>query len=185
MRYTLILLLFLSFNSFAQKRFLPDTTINRKILLLNSESIIKSIGDQKENKFEDEGLPRVYFINQMEGTYVILYGQPGSNANKFAYFEVGLVSNLNGKICGTYSKKFRKAKTESGVQLGITSQKVFSIKGRGYKREKIGNQIKYSYSLRKPQAINFLNRYNMPTYSAEYFFEKNKLVKFRFGFDYP
>ena len=83
-----------------ENTFIPDTTINKKLILLNSQSIERNIDDQTDKLIQDEAPSRVQFTNKRNSEYLILYHVAGSNCNSFNEFEIGLLKRIN--------KKFKK-----------------------------------------------------------------------------
>ena len=158
-------------------QFEPDTTINKKIYLLNRASIEKEIGDVMPKLNKEKDLPDVYFLSSNGKEYLRLIFLPGGFKNGFGVFEVGYSSS---KMNKKERVKFRSFYTEKGVKLGMTKTKFLSIMGTHIKR------VKGTYVLKIDKANDpFLEMYNMPIYEAKYSFKNNHLIKFSFGFDYP
>ena len=168
-----------------QKRFVPDTSINSVLKLLNPASIRIAIGDQKTKMIEDEKAVRVQLTNKRGNQYFILYQLPASNWNTFNEFEIGSIKSHDGSF-GLSS--FASFVTESGIRLGITIDSLINIKGNGYRKSTNGDSVVLVYRLQengKSSTPSILRRYNMPEYKAAYFFSKSKLIKFIFGFPNP
>jgi hypothetical protein len=185
-------LIFLVNFSSGQKRqpnsigFLPDTTINSVLKLLDPSSIRKSIGDQASKMIEDEGPVRVQITNKRGDKYLILYQLPGANENSFNEFEVGLIKSHNESFRPSLFKSFS---TECGVRLGITMDSLIMLKGSHFVSSTIKGRTVLTYKIaeqgNKVGKNSILNRYNMPEYRAEYYFINLRLVKFVFGFPNP
>jgi hypothetical protein len=82
----------------------------------------------------------------------------------------------------TSEENFR---TETDIKLGITFEKLKSLKGINYEKAEKENQTILTYSNTDFDTSSFLKRYNMPSYFMEFTLEDNKIVRIRFGFDYP
>jgi hypothetical protein len=185
-------LVFLVNFSFGQKHqsnsrgFLPDTTVNFVLKLLNPPSIRKAIGSQAGKIIEDEKPTRVQLTNKSGKEYLILYHSDGSNVNSFSEFEVGLIKSPDKSFKPSTFETFF---TECGIHLGITMDSLIMLKGSHLVSSKIKGQTVLTYKLveqgNKFAENNILNRYNMPEYRAEYYFVDSRLVKFVFGFPNP
>jgi hypothetical protein len=160
----------------------PDISINKVIYLLDSKSIINSIGNQKNNIIEDENPTRVQLKNKAETQYLILYHLAGSNTNSFNMFEVGYLSHRDKTFLKTDFTSFISG---NGIRLGISKEALIRIIGKNYiKKQEKGLEI-IEYRIDGRDNFNmFLDQYNMPMYSADYYFKNDKLVKFIFGFPY-
>ena len=77
-------------------------------------------------------------------------------------------------------------KTESGIKIGISKKELLAIKGDDFTNKQVGNQEVLSYKIDDFSSSSFLKKYNMPVYFAEYWFTNDdRLVKYKFGFEYP
>jgi hypothetical protein len=189
----LILLSYIVINNFAfgqndllnKKPFIPDTTINSVLKLLNAGSIRRSIGDQTAKMIEDEKAVRVQLINKRGNEYLILYQLPGSSWNTFNEFEVSSIKIHHSSYKLT---SFSSFSTESWVSLGMSMDSLIMIKGNRYSRLMTGDQTVLIYKLQENENdtnVSILERYNMPEYKATYYFINSRLVKFIFGFPNP
>jgi len=190
---SVILLCYISLSNLAfgqsnllnKKIFVPDTTINRVLKLLNPQSILGCIGNQRDNLIEDENAARVQLSNKHRKEYLILYQLPASKWNTFNEFEVGTIRALDTSY---KPSSFSSFSTESGITLGMTMDSLIALKGRQYSRSIDGDRTVLTYRLQEDgNRINgsIFERYNMPEYKATYYFIKSRLVKFIFGFPNP
>lgn len=163
--------------------FTPDTTINTRIILENSRSIEMTFGSIMEQLDTSKSLPDVVFFNRTPTEYLRLVFFPGSSKHKFSYFEVGSLSKLT--INEGYTTQFRTFQTESGVRLGMSKVELLDIKGTNFTKEMQGDTLSLTYTLNDPANSTFLQRYKMPSYQAKYYFHKDIIISFEFGFDYP
>lgn len=160
--------------------FQPDTTINNKLILRNSESVkdffygeFDLIPESKANSF-----PVVYFSNRSGTEYVAAYQYYGDIKNQFSLFEVGYCNSLSGiEFIQTDHDSFM---TESEIKLGMTKEEIIKIKGHEFMEDKgtLGYVLSDSNSV-------FPKKYKLSAYLMNYHFENDKLVKFSFGFEYP
>lgn len=177
----------LGFNSvlYCQQSFIPDTTLNNEVVLMNVRSIIRYLGDISSYRFEDDELPRVCFIDRSKRYYIILTKLPGGNANRFIFFEVGFLDNGASNLCLNRNVYFNSVSTESGIKLGMSFNEFKLVKGTRYKKSNIGDKVKISFRVNSDNdTYGILKKYNMPIYEANYYFQKGKLIRYGFGFPY-
>ena len=158
----------------------PVTTIN-SIYLENVSSIENNIlfNGLKFNEF----IPEIRLLTNNKKQALVISIHPGSILKEFAQFRVFYTKN-DTKPTDLVSKK-NVFITESGIMLGISLDKLLNIKGKPtIRNEKKGLSI-LCYRIDSIKSSNFLKRYNMPEYVAEYVFKDNHLVTFKFGFTYP
>ena len=174
----LLLIIILAYKkSFSQ--FEPDTSINKKVYLLNSKSIKKEFGDLMSSLNKNESLPDIYFSSKNNHEYLRLIFHPGDFKNSFAMFEVGYISP---KIRVNNILKYEKFYTEHNIRLGMSRKSFLNIMKNHVKKMKVED----SYILRLENANNpFLEMYGLPVYEAKYTFKNNLLINFYFGFEYP
>jgi hypothetical protein len=174
-------------------KFIPDTTVNKLLLLSNDSSILVNIGNTDNllllaNEYEP---PHIYFINKLKNQFLKMDIQQGSFKNCFGRFSIGYLSllpkNIDVNLCN-----FESFFSESGIKLGMTIMDVIQIKGDFFSSVSLNEKYRlifYSISEYIDFDWNFtsmfLERYNMPAYIACYWFENNKLIKFEYGFEYP
>jgi hypothetical protein len=73
-----------------------------------------------------------------------------------------------------------------GVALGMTPAEIVKRFGTCIKsRDKNGDDETIQYAIDGADKDDKLKTYGYPTYYAEYEFRSEKLVRFRFGFEYP
>jgi hypothetical protein len=164
--------------------FVPDTSINGKLYLKNASSIKSALGDITQLLDHDADLPDVVFANKSGKEYIRMFVYPGSTKNSVDMFEIGYSSLLPLNVC-TNQSDFICFETEHHIKLGMTQEQLISIEGKHYTSKKSEETTIISYTLNDFNNSNFLKRFNMPSYLYELWFKKNKLIKFRFGFEYP
>ena len=163
---------------------LPDTSINSVLFLNNSSSIQKVFGDVMPLLNKEADLPDLYMFSNSKQEYLRLVFLPGSSKNSISQFEVGYLKKMPKGVKATDSR-LAIIVTESNITLGISKLQVIKLKGNDYKEEKNGEETVVEYNVNDFESSVFLKRYNMPSYFAKYWFFEDKLIKFRFGFEYP
>jgi hypothetical protein len=176
-----VIIWFAGFSQMKQglvKEFVPDSTI---------KSIIKLAGSEAEGELwsgvvpQNEGVFKVATFSNSCGTQYLKMRQfPGSFKNSFGLFEVG---KLDLKSKQDLKKlPFESFVTESGIRLGISKEELIQIKGKKFQLVNRNEAETLIYTLDDHTSV-FLNKYNMPSYTAKYSFLNEKLVAFSFGFD--
>jgi len=160
------------------QKFIPDTTINNELKLVNSKSIEKAIGNQSGKLVDDEKASRIQLANVNNDEYMILYHLSGSNANSFNEFEIGILKTNSGVFKSTHYKSFS---SESKIKLGMLEEDLTRIKGGNYTKDVKDGFTVVNYKI-TDSSDSFLKNYNMPLYKAQYYFKDGKLTKFIFGF---
>jgi hypothetical protein len=180
----LLLAILICPGAFSQKKssitrdFIPDTTINRKLILLNYKSIVENIDSQEGKLIEDEKASRVQFANKDNTQYLIIYHEDGSNANAFNEFEVGVLKNKS-KLFNTLH--YDAFTTESGVKINMSLNDLITLKGGKYEKTYQNGYIVLKYRI-NDKNNSLLKRHNEPIFDAKYYFKDNRLVKFIFGY---
>lgn len=165
--------------------FVPDSTINKKLILDNYESISSFYSDNKDiltiERVRES--PVVIFSDVSGQQYLLAYHYEGSTKNAFDCFEIGYFADdqtLNGKRI--YKTGFDEFKTESNICLGMSFNDLISKKGKSYKTIVHNNTTLITYNV---ENSSFVKRYNMPGYFMKFLIINNKVFKITFGFDYP
>ncbi|QCE42084.1 hypothetical protein [Psychroserpens sp. NJDZ02] len=161
-------------------KFKPDTLIG-EISINNSDNVNKYLGKDVMEKLIFKGLPNSSVTSIDRKQRLTFYFHPGNTAKEFSEFKVNYNENKNRKEQVTNDKEF---KTESGIKLGMTSGEVRSIKGEPKIITENGTTM-FHYKIDDFQNSEFLKKYNMPIYYANYVFKNGYLIEFSFGFEYP
>lgn len=167
--------------------FIADTTINRKFLLDNYQSIETYFGSNDLKLVEQlRSSPVVIFSNNGGNEYLLAYQYEGGTKNAFSCFEIGKSSELQNVTKTSITKiGIDNFNTESNLQLGQTIEDVKRIKGNDFEETTESNEKTISYKIDDTKS-DFLKRYNMPSYFLRITFDKTeKAKKIIFGFDYP
>ncbi len=158
----------------------PDTSIYG-ICLSDQLSSKKMLGKRIDWIEGGGDMPRNYFISNDKKQLLTLYFHYGGGINEYMEFEV---SNNMTRIDTTILPTTEFI-TEKNIKIGISKESVIAKLGECYKIEKLlGHEI-IRYNLDDFHNSEYLQRHNMPIYYAEYEFENNILIRFRFGFRYP
>jgi hypothetical protein len=167
---------------------MPDSTINKTLLLRNNESLEGFYKNFEAITLLDEvrESPVAIFSNKDVSQYLLVYQYEGDTKNSFSCFEIGYFKN-NVKLMkqfnySTYDNFFA---TESNLMLGITLEEIVKIKGSSYESKNVNNEQIITYRINDYDKSSFLKKYNMPGYFMEFMLSNNKVIKIIFGFDYP
>lgn len=160
--------------------FLPDSTVNEILILSRSESAEVFYSDISSEQYITHlrESPVIGFSNKENNEYLLLYQYEGGVKNAFSCFEIGYTSNLEKKLT---TLDYNRFKSESGLALGITLSELENIKGKSYTQ----NGTKVVYQLADYENSSFLRSYNMPAYFLECMLEDDRVVRIKYGFDYP
>ena len=161
----------------------PDTSVNGSLKLLDPASIREKLGDQHGKLTEDEGPDRIQLANRSRTEYLILYHSYASNANAFSEFEIGILPAGGASFRATSFASFR---SRSSIRLGMKLDSFVAIRG---KADTIYVNSGYTVLHYETEDLHFgqgiLRRYNMPSYEESYYFRQGRLVKYLFGFPNP
>jgi hypothetical protein len=180
--FTLFISVWLTHDKCLSQTFIPDTTINALLKLEDFESIEKYLGDIMAKTDSEAPLPDIYFTNKFSTQYLRLIFFPGGTRNSFARFEIG-IKPISKKY--VVLKKYVSFKTESNIRIGSSLSSVVTKKGKSYKQNNTGSVTVLSYEISDISQYPFLQRHNMPLYSAKYYFKRKRLFKMSYGFEYP
>lgn len=163
--------------------FVPDTTINGELILDNSSALknfytispkIKLVSALRES-------PVVIFFNNDQTEYLLAYQYEGNTENAFSCFEVGYTNKelFRNKYSITQKNRFT---TENKIGLGITLNKLISIKGNAYTLKPDSTIV---YQIGDFANDKYLQQHNMPAYFLECAIKNSKVSKIKFGFVQP
>ena len=161
-------------------KFEPDTTIG-PISLINSENVDTYLGENVMERLVDKGLPNSSVISSDSKQRLTFYFHPGRVKKEFSEYKVSYVQQKDRNEFVTDNKEFV---TESGIKLDMTMGEFRSIKGEPDSITK-GETTIFHYKIEDFKNSEFLKKYNMPIYYADYNFSNGYLIEFKFGFEYP
>lgn len=162
----------------------PDISINKEVFLRNPISVENVFGNISLLMNQDKNFPYVYFINRTKKQYLKMVFFPGDVKNSISQFEVGYVLNLENEKLNhiSFGDTFV---TESGIFLGLSKEEVLRIKGIPSEKIQLDDTLIIKYIIDNYNTSDFLKKHNMPIYFAEYWIVEDKVIKFKFGFEYP
>ena len=164
-----------------KKKFKPDTTI-AGIVLLNSENVDSILGNNVMERLVDKGLPNISVVSKDSEQLLTIYFHPRNGAKEFSEFHVAHAVGTEEKELAMKENEF---KTESGIKLGMATERLKAIKGEPHSITNMDNVTVLHYRVDDFETSKFLKRYNMPVYYADYEFSNGHLRAFKFGFEYP
>jgi len=167
-------------NTNENKSFVPDVFVSN-ISVLDTTNISSLLGKDVMSNLEGTIIKKASFSNTLQNETLEVIFQPGSYLNEFSKFIVFKSKNDVRKL----NIDIQNFVTESGIELGIDDKTLISLKGKPTATTQFRSSEVYEYIIDNYDSSSFLKEYNMPIYSAKYFFEDSKLVRFEFGFDYP
>lgn len=164
----------------------PDSTINRKLILSDSESLLSFYLNDVKTIDRIRESPVIVFTDINKSQYLIAYQYEGSSKNSFDCFEIGYIKDDKSLVkAEKHETSESKFETESNICLGLDLKKIIEVKGSNYSKIEKENSIIITYRDDDYDNSSFLKRYNMPSYYMEYTIKQDKVVKIKFGFDYP
>lgn len=167
-------------KSIQEPSFLPDSTVNEILVLSRSESAERFYSNISYEPYLTHlrESPIVGFKNKDNSEYLLLYQYEGGVKNGFSCIEIGYTRDLQKKFTALDYVKF---KTESGLMLGMTLKELEYIKGNSY----IQDVNKVVYQLKDYPNSSFLRSHNMPAYFLECTLKDDRIIRIKYGFDYP
>jgi uncharacterized protein YecT (DUF1311 family) len=159
----------------------PDTSVFG-INLLDRNSSMKQVGLMSITHEAANDLPHLSFCTKEKTQTLTLFIHPGGVVNEVAEFQVKNYSESDSAL----SLETNSFITSNGIVLGMSKSKVTSIFGHCYKTSTTkSNREVIKYHINGFNNSEFLKRFEYPVYYAEYEFEAKKLVRLRFGVEYP
>lgn len=175
-------------SKYEASNIIPDTSINKKLFLSDFQSLSNFYSTTK-NIVTIERVresPVVIFSNKNNKEYLIAYQYEGGMKNSFDCYEIGYLLNERELEKETfYNTSEDSFKTESNIYLGLPLENLISIKGASFKKNVVGTKTILTYRNCDFENSDFLQRYNMPSYFMEFTMQENRIIKIKFGFDYP
>lgn len=149
-----------------------DTTINN-IKFNDCDTIEKLFGKNYKLLPDIDDLPSIQIFNYDKSQLLTMYMWNGSSKCDFSQFQVEYTLTNTRYLQKPFKLDIDNFKSGKNIYLGITSSQLTSKIGKpNEQRQEDGLSI-LSY-----QQYNDL-------YFADYYFKGNKLIKFRFGNEYP
>jgi hypothetical protein len=149
-----------------------DTTVNG-IKLNDCDTIEELFGDNYKLLPDIDDLPSIQILNNEQSQLLTMYMWNGSSKCDFSQFQVEYVPSKIEYLQKPFNLKTGNFKSGKGIYLGMTSSQLKTKFGKPSEIRHESGLLIYSY-----QEYNNL-------YFGDYYFKKDKLVKFRYGNEYP
>ncbi len=158
-------------------------TMAAGIVLGDEMSAIAAVGRTPfEALIEETGMPHVNFTNAHGSQVLTLFLHHGSGENQFS--EIRITRQVQDSIRAVLPvPEFRSGR---GILLGMREEDAKAILG-GYcavGTASNGHRL-LRYAIVDFAASHFLQAYNYPSYYATLEFAADRLIEYRFGFEYP
>ncbi|MCW3074204.1 MAG: hypothetical protein JWP69_1273 [Flaviaesturariibacter sp.] len=157
----------------------PDTSVY-KIELLDQASSSRVVGNDYKLVENNVDMPHVSFNSSDNKQILTLFFHYGGARNSFSEFQVQINNGLQ-KNRPVNTQIFA---TNNNIKLGLTKESLIQILGSCYTASLINDKEVLKYIIDDSMS-SFLKLYNYPSYYGHYEFKAGRLVKFRFGFEYP
>ncbi len=162
--------------------FSPDTTINKLIIddITANSSKIKQIEWIKDIRMQ----PVALFFNRDKSEYLLAYQSYKINIEGFRFFEVGYTAKQS-QLLQKEGVVLQTAhfKTESGIQLGVSSSLVHKKKGKPHETAFTkGNQLQID-TYRLSPSHPYVAKHHATDYRMELTYRSDTVILFKFGFD--
>jgi hypothetical protein len=160
----------------------PDVSIYG-IRLGDADSAVRQIGSGLPLTENEDDMPFVRFVSSNGAQELVLFAHYGAGTDEYGEVEV--------RKAGIEALALNDLSTPSfvsgrGIELGMSRADVVSRFGQCFKSdERSGDTETIQYQIENADRDPDLKEFNYPVYYAEYEFERGKLVRFRFGFEYP
>jgi hypothetical protein len=160
----------------------PDLSVFG-IRLADAESAVRQVGSGWTLSEGEDDMPHVRFVSSNGAQELVLFSHYGAGEDEYGEIEV--------RKAGIEALVLKDLPTDTfvsgrGVELGMSRADIISRFGSCLKAdEKNGDGETIQYQIDNADRDPDLKGFNYPVYYAEYEFERGKLVRFRFGFEYP
>jgi hypothetical protein len=160
----------------------PDLSVYG-IRLTDADSAVSQVGSGLPLSEDEEDMPHIRFVSSNGAQELVLFAHPGADTDEYGEVEV--------RKAGIEALALKDLPTPSfvsgrGVELGMSRADIISRFGQCLKAdEKSGDGETIQYQIENADRDRDLKGFNYPVYYAEYEFERGKLVRYRFGFEYP
>jgi hypothetical protein len=168
-----------------------ETDIPRKadisvsgIFLNDPESTRKVIGRSVKPKELGDDFPTIQICNSKKTEILTLVFHYGGIRDSSSEFRIRNISEPPADSISP-SKQIEHFITGKGIHLGMSKKDISKILGDSFSEHKNGKMTTIHYRIDDFKKSRFLEKYNMPVYYGLYHFEKDTLIKFEFGFEYP
>ena len=123
-----------------------------------------------------------FFLSTSKSEYLLAYQYEGDSKNAFACFEIGyIVDDKTLKTQTSTHLSENHFQTESGLKLGLSKDSLVMLKGDKYILLEKDSIVRYSLDM----SSEFVKRYNSPGYFIEAKIRDNRIIRLKYGFEYP
>lgn len=158
----------------------PDTVVY-EIVLDDVQSSVEKLGQQWKLMENYTDMPHQNFVSNDGKQFLTTFFHYGGVKFEYSEFQVSYLCkesiidtlNTNTFVSG------------NGIELGMNRESVGEILGNCYEVDTVNRNEILKYTVDDYSNSGLLKRYNMPVYYAHYEFKEDKLIRFRFGFEYP
>ncbi len=160
----------------------PDLSVFG-VRLADADSAVRQVGTGWKLSEGEDDMPHVRFVSSNGAQELVLFSHYGAGEDEYGEVEV--------RKAGIEALVLKDLPTDTfvsgrGVELGMSRADIISRFGSCLKAdEKNGDSETIQYQIDNADRDPELKGFNYPVYYAEYEFERGKLVRFRFGFEYP
>ncbi len=160
----------------------PDLSVY-VVKLVDAESAAQKVGSGAKLEDDSDDLPHARFVSSNGVEELILFSHYGADPDEYAEVEVRLAGE---EALALPELKVDAFVSEHGIALGMTPAEVEKRFGPCIKsRDDSGASEVIQYEIADADRDDELKSYGYPSYYAEYEFERGKLIRYRFGFEYP
>lgn len=153
------------------------------VKLTDAESAVEKVGAGAKLEEDDDDLPHARFVSSNGVEELVLFSHYGADPDQYAEIEVRLAGEEALALPELPTDSFV---SEHGIKLGMTPAEVEKHFGTCIKsRDESGEDEVIQYEIADADRDDELKSYGYPSYYAEYEFEHGKLIRYRFGFEYP
>ncbi len=161
--------------------FMPDT-VAAGVQLRDTASAIAVLGRiPSEDLLEDHrDMPRASFFNSDKTEVLTVYKHYGGYRNEYCEMRISVPDTELVRA----SLSLAHFTSGRGVKLGLSEEDIVRMFGSEAVRRNVDMNVTLSYSI-TDFSSSFLQRFNYPSYYARFIFDQDRLIDYRFGFEYP
>jgi hypothetical protein len=162
--------------------FIPDS-IAAGVQLRDTASAIAVLGRfPTEELLEDHrDMPRASFYNNDSTEVLTVYKHYGGYRNE--YCELRISAPDTGFVRAALP--MAHFTSGRGVKLGLSEEDIVRTFGSEAVARFGDEYVMLTYAIKDFASSPFLQRFNYPSYYAKFTFEQDRLIDYRFGFEYP
>jgi hypothetical protein len=158
----------------------PDTSIHN-VILCDINSSLSVLGNHWELIEDNIDMPHQNFSNAHGTQFLRCFFHYGDGRYAYSEFEVSYLCN-EPKMEALSDAEFISG---NNIRLGMPRDSVVAAIGNCYLSDTVNHNPVLRYIADDFLHNAFLQHWNYPKYYAHYEFKEEKLIRFRFGFEYP